>query len=194
MTKDVVLKHVEEAFILAEIFYKRSFSRPDEIIFKRSGTAAGYCFHSPTKKTLMFQLDFMDAYPEDALDTIRHEVAHYIQFEYYSYRGYKIQPHGWEWQYVMRNVMGMEPKRCHSYDTSVTKVKRQVRHEYSCKCGLKHDVSTTIHNKILKGKGRICSRCRGRLYLVKEGVKGEKTPDDILKEIERLKKQIQDLS
>ena len=183
--REKILSKVEECFLIAEKFYGKTFPRPTEIIFKRNGTTAGYCkmSYDRTIRTLMFQLDLADAHPENFIGvTCPHEVAHYIQFFHY---GTGLQPHGREWQYVMRNVYRLNPDRCHSYDTNVTTVKRQTRHEYKCSCQT-FQISTTTHNKMQKGQYRICGKCRTRLVLVKVG-------DELQQKIDRLRAQVKAL-
>lgn len=117
----------------------------------------------------MFQLDLAENNREDFLiNTVPHEVAHYVDDEVYGnkYVNGRRQSHGPRWKYIMRMVYGLNPDRCHSYDTSVTLTKKQSRHEYTCGCRT-HMVSTTIHNKILRGQRRICLTCREAIVLKK---------------------------
>lgn len=166
--KEAILAKVEESFKKAEAFYGKTFSRPTEFIWKRNGTTAGYCYHSPSKKTLMFQLDIAEANEEDFLvNTVPHEVAHYIQFEQY---GYKQTPHGKFWKYVMRYVMGISPERCHSYDTSNIKKRTITRVQYDCSCRSRM-YTMTKHNRIVKGrKSYVCLICRTPVKLSEKAV------------------------
>jgi SprT protein len=168
--KELILNKVEECFQIAEKFYNRTFERPQNIIFKTSGTTGGTS--NFRKKELMFQLDFAIHNPEDYIrTTVPHEVAHYVQRAVYGYfrNGKKVMPHGQEWKYVMRYVYNLNPDRCHNYDTSVTRTKKQTTHLYGCGCGKEFNLTTTMHNKILKGSRRICKSCRGTITLKKEG-------------------------
>jgi len=181
--RDKILSKVEQCFLIAEKYYGRTFQRPTNIIFKRNGTTAGYCdMHS---RELMFQLDLADTNPDTFINrTVPHEVAHWVQFSQY---GYRVSPHGREWQHVMRNVYGLDPSRCHSYDVNVTTTKRQTRHTYKCACKT-FQITTTTHNKMSKGQHRICANCRTRLTLVEEGNPMLQKYNRLVKQIEALKK------
>jgi SprT protein len=177
MTQAEITTEVENAYLIAERYYNRTFIRP-RIIFKRNGTTAGYATRDC--KTLMFQLDLAEHNKVDFITTVKHEVAHAIQFALYP----RSQAHGYEWKFIMQRVMGIPADRCHEYDVSVTNVKRQTRHEYECGCGKTFNVSQTMHNKILRGSNRICGLCRTRLTLKKVGNPYEQKLANLLKQLE----------
>jgi SprT protein len=173
-----ILNKVEESFLKAERYYNRTFPRP-KVIFKRNGTTAGYARRDLS--LLMFQLDLAESNKQDFMDnTVPHEVAHIIQFVLYP----RSSAHGYEWKSIMTRVMNISPDRCHSYDTSVTVVKKQTTHLYSCGCGKEFNVTQTMHNKILKGSNRVCARCRGRLILKKMGNPYEQKLAALMKRME----------
>jgi SprT protein len=197
--QEQIIDNVEGCFITAEKFYNRKFDRPTAIIFKRSGTTAGRCTmaHNFSRRELMFQLDLAEHNPEDYKNTCAHEVAHYIQFMVY---GFKVAAHGREWQYIMRYVYNLNPDRLHNYDTSVTKVKRQTRHTYTCSCR-KYELSSTMHNRIqtalndfASGKTRAityarkCGSCGVRLKLEKVGDANQQKLDLLLKRLDAMLK------
>jgi SprT protein len=177
MTKDEISFQMEEAFKIADKFYGKSFERPKTVIFKRSGTCGGYANWGT--KEIMFQLDFAENVGLEYIQTIKHEVAHYVQFQQYGY----CKAHGREWKFIMRNVMHIPADRCHSYDTSVTKTKKQTKHIYGCGCGKEFKLSTTLHNKILRGSNRVCGTCYGRLILIKKGNPLEDKMAQLLKQL-----------
>jgi SprT protein len=162
--QDAILAKVEESFVIAEKFYNRTFERPRNIIFKRSGTTGGHSHYG--RRELMFQLDLAEHNQEDFLKrTVPHEVAHYVQRAVYGYsrNGKKVMPHGTEWKYIMRNVYHLNPDRCHTYDTSVTTTRKRARDfKWSCDCKI-HNVTSNIHNKMLRGQRRRCITCKGVL-------------------------------
>lgn len=155
--KKRILEKVEESFVIAESFFNTKFERPRNIIFKRKGTTAGYSNYN--NRELMFQLDLAEANTEHFINEIvPHEVAHYVQRAIYGY-GRNVPHHGWQWKHIMLRVYKLSPERCHTYDTSVTKVKRQQRFPYKCACRT-HSVSSTIHNRIQKsGRRYTCNDC-----------------------------------
>ena len=96
--------------------------------------------------------------------TVPHEVAHYVASMVWG----RVRSHGAEWQRVMRGF-GLNPSRCHSYDTSASR-KKVWRHVYSCDCR-EHRVSTVMHNKILRGSDRRCRACKARIRYTGKSVK-----------------------
>lgn len=174
--KDTILQQVEECFIIAEKFFDRVFPRPTNIIFKRNGTKAGTCMVSFDQKIreLMFQLDLAEHNKNTYHEIVVHEVAHYIQRMVF---GAFVRSHGKEWKYVMKKVFNAEPVRCHSYDTSVTKTKRQNTFKYTCACSNIFNIKTTTHNRIqqaLKYQGSnpkpsyysTCRCCKSPIQLI----------------------------
>lgn len=190
-TKDRILAKVEESFKKAESFYKVPLSRPTNIIFKRNGTTAGYSCYG--RKELMFQLDLAEHNEEDFItETVPHEVAHYVDDQIYGnkYVNGRRQSHGPRWKYIMRYVFGLNPDRCHNYDTSVTITKKQAKHEYTCACR-SHFVTTTKHNKMLRGQVRRCIYCKTNLVFKNFQAIPPKNPiTNLQAEIEKLKQQI----
>lgn len=178
MTKDEILNAVEDAIQQGERYFRIDLPRPERIVFKRNGTIGGTSNFA--KKELMFQLDFAENEP-NYINTVKHEVAHWVQRAIYGYfdnYGRKVMPHGKEWKGIMRRVYGLEPTRCHSYDTTKTKVKRQRRFAWSCPCGQDLQLTTRMHNKCIRTKqqtkgsnrypegtyGKICSSCRKEIF------------------------------
>jgi predicted SprT family Zn-dependent metalloprotease len=184
-----ILDKVEESFKKAEAFYGRTFSRPQNIIFKRSGTTAGHSCYA--RKELMFQIALAEKEGDNFINrTPAHEVAHYIDDEVYGnkYVNGRRQIHGARWKFIMTHVMKQEASRCHSFDTSAVKGKRE-RIEYYCANGHNLNISSVIHNRIIAGnkRGYRC-KCGGKL-----------TPKNLVdivnkeSEIEKLKRQIAQL-
>lgn len=194
-TKEIILQKVEESFKKAEAFYGKTFSRPDEYIWKRNGSVAGFCRHSPRKKAFMFQLDLAEKNMDDYINqVVPHEVAHYIQFEHYGY--YNNKPHGRQWKFVMVQVMGIPAIRCHEYDLGETKTRQFKKVVYVCDCQ-EFSVTLKLHNKMqhmigLIGKsGRFCRNCKGSLRLKDATII---SPDPIQQKIKALEAELQRLN
>jgi SprT protein len=199
MTTDQILNEIENAFLIAENYYQRTFKRP-KVTFKRNGSTAGWARRDCSE--LMFQLDLAESNSTDFVSTIKHEVAHIIQFHLHP----RSQAHGNEWKYIMRRVFGLNPDRCHNYDTSVTKVKKQTVHIYTCPCQKEFKISTTMHNRIQKALiesktrkyydanlqpyyrkptySKICTRCRGTIVLKQEGNPYEQKLQNLLQQLQ----------
>lgn len=193
--KQRILDKVEESFKKAESYYNRTFSRPKHIVFKRNGTTGGWCWYS--RSELMFQLDLAEHNGDDFLNqTVPHEVAHWIDKEVFGFQrcGSRRSIHGDTWKSIMRRVYGLNPDRCHDYDVSVTITKKQDRYEYVCGCFTTHKISTTLHNKILRGEWRKCKRCNQRISWKNGNVIPKINPLSLKdQEIARLKEQIAQL-
>jgi SprT protein len=145
---------------------------PHEIKFDLRGACAGQVAYIPGRRgaTLRFNLALAtENWPDYRERTVPHEVAHLAVASKYGIR--KVRPHGPEWQQAML-ILGLEPKRCHSYDVSKHKRSRPRPHIYSCECQ-QHRVSQNIHNKIQAGQKRYCRKCKK--FVVLTGI--DKTGD-----------------
>ena len=110
---------VEACYQQAEIFFKRPFTRP-QVSFKLRGQKAGVAHLTENK--LRFNPQLYHENQEDFLrQTVAHEVAHLIAHQLF---GLSIQPHGEEWQLIMRGVYELPPHRCHTYDVKRRQVSR----------------------------------------------------------------------
>lgn len=74
-------------------------------------------------------------------------------------RSLKRDIHGPKWQEVM-GVLGVDPSRCHSYDTSTTH-RPKVKYEYVCpRCSRSYVVGPKVHNnQQLKPNSYYCGDC-----------------------------------
>lgn len=100
---------VEDCFQLAESFFKRPFKRP-VVSLKLRGQKAGVAHLH--ENLLRFNPQLYRENTEDFLkQTVAHEVAHLIAHQLF---GDRIQPHGEEWQLIMRGVYELPPNRCHT--------------------------------------------------------------------------------
>lgn len=77
---------------------------------------------------LRFNLQLYRENSEDFLkQTVPHEVAHLVAHQLF---GDRIQPHGEEWQLIMRGVYELPPHRCHNY---AVKRRTVTRYIYRCR-------------------------------------------------------------
>ena len=100
------------------------------ILFNLKGCVAGRAYSRIPYK-IKFNLVLAKNNLDDFLiNVVGHEIAHLYQRKKYPYS----KPHGREFKNVMR-LLGYNPSRCHSYDTSKVKQKRKiVRYVYECTC------------------------------------------------------------
>lgn len=147
---------VEACYQLAETFFKRRFARP-EISFKLRGQKAGVAHLTENKLRFNPQL-YRDNREDFLQQTVAHEVAHLIAHQLF---GPRIQPHGEEWQLIMRGVYELPPHRCHSYDVQRRQVSRFI---YRCNCpDGEFPFSTQRHALVAKGRRYYCRRCKATL-------------------------------
>jgi SprT protein len=191
MTKQEIIDATEEAFKIAERYYNRTFLRPTKFVWETNKTRAGYCNFS--KKELGFNPILAQENSSTFLDTVKHEVAHWIDKEVYGYQktpsGRRVM-HGRTWKRIMVNVYRLNPDRCHTYDVSNVAARTRVvarAFTYSCPCNTTFNLTAVRHNKIASGKKYYtCVKCRGRIFLVKSKSAAELQMEKLQREIARL--------
>lgn len=93
---------------------------------------------------------------------IPHEVAHYVV---HLIAPRSAKAHGREWQSVMTTCFKIKADRCHRMDTATSKKAPFI---YRCGCvGKEFRITTRTHNAIVRGRGRICRRCSGKLVFLR---------------------------
>ncbi|NER62530.1 SprT family protein, partial [Pseudomonas sp. MAFF212428] len=118
---ELLNSRVERCYQQAESFFKRTFLRP-EVSFKLRGQKAGVAHLH--ENLLRFNLQLYRENSEDFLrQTVPHEVAHLVAHQLF---GERIQPHGEEWQLIMRGVYELPPNRCHNYAVKRRSVTRYI--------------------------------------------------------------------
>ena len=152
---------VEACYQQAELFFKRPFTRP-QVSFKLRGQKAGVAHLTENK--LRFNPQLYHENQEDFLrQTVAHEVAHLIAHQLF---GLSIQPHGEEWQLIMRGVYELPPDRCHTYEVKRRQVTRYI---YRCPCAdSDFPFSSQRHGMVAQGRRYLCRRCRQTLVFTGE--------------------------
>lgn len=147
---------VEACYQLAEHFFKRPFPRPD-VSLKLRGQKAGVAHLHENR--LRFNAKLYQENREHFLQqTVAHEVAHLIAHQLF---GDRIQPHGEEWQLVMRGVYELPPDRCHTYA-----IERRPRTAYLYGCGCperEFPLTSRRHALIKQGRRYVCRACKQTL-------------------------------
>jgi len=151
-----VVAATERYIALAEKTWRRHFERIP-VAFDLSGRSAGMFRADGLRSWIRYNPWVFGKYFEENLaGTVPHEVAHYIVHELYPRR--RIRPHGPQWRQVMQ-MFDADPEVTFSLDLSGVPQRRQRRHSYHCGCQA-HVLSTTRHNRVLRGAGRYqCRRC-----------------------------------
>ncbi|GAB7533096.1 SprT family zinc-dependent metalloprotease [Pseudomonas sp. 3A(2025)] len=153
---ELLKSRVETCYQQAEAFFKRPFKRP-VVSFKLRGQKAGVAHLQENK--LRFNPQLYQENSEDFLyQTVPHEVAHLIAHQLF---GAGIQPHGQEWQLIMRGVYQLAPNRCHTYAVQRRKATRYI---YQCPCP-DSDFAFTVqrHRLVAQGRRYLCRRCKQAL-------------------------------
>lgn len=137
-----------------------------EIRYDLKGTVAGQFCTKYGKMYFRVNLELAHLNIDDYLkQTVPHEFCHYIQRmdDLKNYR--RSRPHGNEWKRKMVYYFNLEPNRCHSYDVSPVKQRRQTV-PYKCNCRT-HDIGIVRHRNIVRyGKTFTCRLCRSQLRIV----------------------------
>lgn len=152
---------VEDCFLQAESFFKRSFKRP-QVSLKLRGQKAGVAHLHENLLRFNPQL-YRENSQHFLKQTVAHEVAHLIAHQLF---GERIQPHGEEWQLIMRGVYELPPDRCHTYEVKRRQVTRYI---YRCQCAdSDFPFSPQRHGLVNQGRRYLCRRCRQTLVFTGE--------------------------
>lgn len=144
------------------------------VVYQKRGTTAGTANYRTWTIDLnpVLLVENLDDFIED---TVPHELAHLVTNMVYPHAhkrvyGQKRSPHGSEWQSVMR-VLGANPSRCHSYDTSNARTRTKASYDYKCNCcGQVIKLGPKRHAQEQRQPGWYnhggCGRTAGKLTLV----------------------------
>ena len=141
----------------ASELYDRGFAEIP-VTFELRGRAAGMYVVRGGQRIIRYNPHIFARYFSDNLvNTVPHEVAHYVTEVLYGLR--RVRPHGPEWRAVMR-AFGVEPATTCRYDLDGIPVRRQRRYSYQCGC-MTHSVSAVRHRRSQDGLARYhCRRCQ----------------------------------
>lgn len=106
--------------------------------------------------------------------TVGHEVAHLATHARY---GHKAQAHGAEWKQMMR-LIGLEPHRCHSFDTSNSAVSKA---SFRYLCGCQEHLLTARRHALARRRGYGCKRCGKPLRFVPAGTAAPVPPQPFVR-------------
>lgn len=154
--KERVTETVTQLCHRAHIAFSRPFPVP-VITYRKSGKNAGTAFLQQNR--INFN-PVLFAHNRQAFfeHVIPHEVSHLVVFQRFG----KVRPHGFEWQYVMREVFHTAPRTTHNLDVSILNIKT---HLYQCKCQ-QIELSVRRHKNVLRGQRYQCRRCNSILQAV----------------------------
>lgn len=126
--------------------------------FDLRGKSSGMFVVKQEQVCIRYNEMIFSAYYDDSLvNTVAHEVAHYVVFYIHGLK--RVKPHGNEWKRIM-SLFDVEAEVTSDYDISFIPLNQQRRFEYSCEC-MSHQLTTTRHNKVQKRKAVYsCRKCR----------------------------------
>ena len=121
------------------------------------GKAAGQVRHyADGRLVIRYNLGMARLQPRQFIaETVPHEVAHVITW---LCHGRRARPHGEEWRAVMRHFGIEDAPRCHDFAVPPQDTRRQRRWSYRCDCQT-HQLSSTRHNRVLRGQQYLCRSC-----------------------------------
>ncbi len=153
IVKSQVRAAIKACIVTANARFGRTFKYPT-VVYKKRGTTAG----TACDRTYTIDLNsvlLMENIEHFLATTVPHEFAHLVDGivnPHTRRRGYgKRSLHGPTWQNIMW-LFGVDPNRCHSYDTtnSAVKKKGQVKHVWTCSCGNgTMKIGKIRHNKMI---------------------------------------------
>lgn len=154
-----ILARVEQDYLQAEDFFKRTFPRP-HVLFTLRGKSAGTAHLQ--LNSIRFNGILLAENPEAFLhQVVSHEIAHLLCYQVYG----RVKPHGQEWQAVMQQLFNLTPKTTHQLNTQSV-VGPQF--EYLCDCG-PITLSIRRHNRVVRGQNQYrCKICMQTLKFTTE--------------------------
>ncbi len=141
-----------------------------KVEFLYRGTKGGHYRHST--KTIAINIGLAclsEANKKHILeDTCAHECCHAAQRQHFApiYTNKTIKHHDHNFYRLGRIIFNKDFSRCHNMETEGVARKHARPYVYACKCK-EHQITKTIHNKILTGKSYICKDCKSRISLSK---------------------------
>lgn len=153
MTREEIIAKVHEVVALANRKFNIDLPMPTVEFFTK-GRNAGWA--AEKRNTLSFNITLAAHNPDTFYQTVIHEVAHLVTWRVYPRAK---QNHGPEFKYV-DVALGGRGKRCHSYDVSVSKVKRSYT-RYVCACDCKEHYLTA--KVAAQASSYRCRKCNTRL-------------------------------
>lgn len=129
-----------------------------KIGFYYKGRSAGTCTRKRTEEGNKYELEFnvsiYERHKEEFVNTIRHEIAHMIQMEYYPLAK---QAHGKEFRKI-HIALGGNGSTYHNFNIEGLRTRAVKRHTYTCP-KREHVVSTRTHNQIRQTSSNFKCKC-----------------------------------
>jgi len=158
---------VAEALQRARVFYRLDLPDVDLDVSLRGRCAGQARLLGRDRLQIRINLQLLAENRDDYLaQTIPHEVAHLVVNWQARQRSLRPKPHGPEWQAVMRDCFGLEPRRCHDYATRPARV---VKRPYLYACGCReHRLTGIMHQRLRRARRATCRACNGPLQFLRQ--------------------------
>jgi len=140
---------------------------PEAVIdFTLRGRCAGQARVERNGRTfLRINLELLTNNLDDFLkQTIPHEVGHLVVNWQARKKRQRPRPHGPEWQSVMRDCYNLQPVRCHTYQTTPSRIVPR-NFLYRCNCR-EHRLTSIMHNRMSRRYRALCKSCKTHLRFV----------------------------
>lgn len=163
---------IERAVEQARDYYNLREFPPPHIDWSLRGRAAGQAVTGSCYPTIRINVQHLTENLEDYLtQTIPHEVAHLVADHLYSQQN--IKAHGEEWQKIMIECFGLEPRLYHNY--KVTPI--GLLYLYRCNCN-EHLLGAAQHRRASGGARIRCRKCNYPLQFVPGRDTGKRDADE----------------
>lgn len=151
---------IKELLIQASQIWNRDFPNPI-VDFELKGTTGGKYF--PAKNKISINEKLLFEYKEKFIEEIcAHEFSHFVN----HFVNPHATSHGPEF-YSIGVKLGYTLTRTHKWDTTNSRVRGS--HELYCGCK-KHIVSTTLINRMARGRKYTCKKCGEELKSSKNSI------------------------
>lgn len=134
----------------ANAYFQRHFPVPD-VSFNLRGKSAGVAHLQSWR--VRFNPVLLEQNSDAFLnEVVPHEISHLLVYALFG----KVRPHGCEWQQIMKDVFGVQPRTTHQFDVSSVSGR-----SFSYRCGCrKEQLTIRRHNKVQRGQAQyICKLC-----------------------------------
>lgn len=161
----IVVAKTAQFIRVAEITYGREFGQIP-VYFDLSGRASGMYKVKGRERCIRYNPYIFALYFEQHLiDTVSHEVAHYIAD--CTYGSTYIKPHGAEWRAIVVEIGG-DTSRTFNHELEGVPLRKHRQVAYSCQCG-ERQLGIRRHNKVCRGEAVYkCRQCHDELVLAAE--------------------------
>lgn len=158
MLKETCVAAVQEAMNIARNKWPHVHFNDLEVDWYSGKKSAGIAYRHFPK--VAFNVEFMEQESNESfLQTVIHEVAHYVTWQVYPWAK---QAHGPEFKYILRQLGSTRESIKHSY--SVKGIGNQMRvFHYGCACGKEYRLSAIMNTKIQRGEVRRCTICSSKI-------------------------------